>query len=397
MPPDKSRYIDVDNLLLHVSLEQAAAFYGVELPELKRVGSSIRTRCFLMCGKPAETGERALSVQADDPAKAWRCFQTSCGKSGNLVGLCDLMKPGDNSGGKPRGDRFKAIAADLAAMHAGMIRAVDLPETTSATVDPPKPTPANVSLAESPNEKARALVHLDAKFVRDPAALPPAVSKFFRTRPHLTPEVLADWRIGYLPRDTGADKSGGTMRGKVVFPMHSDSGELLTWFGLDPEHEQKLAAWESGGKKDAAPERYHFVKGFHYGLEVFGQERLKSHPQRDVLKAFGLPVVSDPTQVLKLATLGLPAVASCRAGVTREQAAKIGRLVQEHADGKATVWADCTEAGEAAMKAMLGYLSQECFVRVAWTTKSHAGTFAGKTIDDVSAEQVNRLFPTSED
>lgn len=392
MPPEKSRFIDVDKLLAHVSLERAAAFYGVELPDLKRVGSAIRARCFLACGKPAGTGDRALSIQADDPAKAWRCFQTSCGKSGNMVGLCDLMKPGANAGGKPRGDRFKALAADLAAMHAGMIRAADLPETATAPPTP-KPAPGNVPLAESPNEKARALVHLDAKFVRDPAALPPPASKFVRTRPYLTTETLADWRVGYLPRDTGENRSGGTMRGKVVFPMHSDSGALLTWFGLDPDYEQTFAAWEKGDKKDTAPEKYHFVKGFHYGLEVFGQERLTSREHREVLKAFGLPVVPDPTQVMKLATLGLPAVASCRAGVTREQAAKIGRLAREFADGKATVWADCTEAGETAMKAMLGYLSQECFVRVAWTTKSHGGAFAGQTLDSLTAEDVVTVTP----
>ena len=101
----------------------------------------------------------------------------------------------------------------------------------------------------------------------------------------------------------------------------------------------------------------------------------------------------DPTQVMKLATLGLPAVATCRAGITREQAAKIGRLARMFADGKATVWADCTEAGEAAMKAMLGYLSQECFVRVAWTTKSHSGTFAGRTLDQLTAEDIAAVTP----
>jgi len=45
--------------MARVSLEQAAAYYRVELPEVRRVGDEIRTRCFLACGRRGETGVRA--------------------------------------------------------------------------------------------------------------------------------------------------------------------------------------------------------------------------------------------------------------------------------------------------------------------------------------------------
>jgi hypothetical protein len=40
----------------------------------------------------------------------------------------------------------------------------------------------------------------------------------------LTPEMCKRWRMGYLPRrDAGGDHAGGTMRGKIVYPMLSES------------------------------------------------------------------------------------------------------------------------------------------------------------------------------
>ena len=105
-----------------VSIEQVAAYYGVSLPELHRVGSETRTRCFLLCGRTSETGDRVLAIQEGHPAKQWKCHQYECGKGGNLISLCDLMKAGPNAEGRPRGERFKEIAADLKAMAGGTTR-----------------------------------------------------------------------------------------------------------------------------------------------------------------------------------------------------------------------------------------------------------------------------------
>src|SRR5437773_1817764 len=78
---------------------------------------------------------------------------------------------------------------------------------------PPAAVPAekkNVPLAQSENERARGLVTLDRKFTSDIAAMPPRAAAYFRRRSFLSPEVLGAWRAGYLPRDVGEDKSGGT-------------------------------------------------------------------------------------------------------------------------------------------------------------------------------------------
>src|SRR5437660_4652530 len=119
MSPEKKSFVNVDELMPKISLEDAARYYGVLLPELHRISSETRARCFLACGRTTETGDRVLAIQEGDPAKKWHCHQYGCGKGGNLVSLCDLMKPGPNAGGKPRGERFKEIAGDLKAMAAG--------------------------------------------------------------------------------------------------------------------------------------------------------------------------------------------------------------------------------------------------------------------------------------
>src|SRR5436190_1895047 len=105
-----SPFIDLDELMRRVSVEDVCRFYGVPLDTIHRVGEEIRTRCFLNCGKSEPTGDRVLAIKLDD-AKRWCCHRYECEHKagGNLLGLIDLMKPGQNMEGRPRGERFKAI------------------------------------------------------------------------------------------------------------------------------------------------------------------------------------------------------------------------------------------------------------------------------------------------
>src|SRR5439155_16453171 len=140
MPAEKpSSFVNVDELMPRITLEQVVAFYGVTLPELRQVGSETRSRCFLACGRQCETGDRALAIQTGHEAKQWVCHQQSCGKGGNLVSLCDLLKPGANAGGRPRGQRFKEIAADLKAIVEGKTptEGDGAPAPTQTIVPPP--------------------------------------------------------------------------------------------------------------------------------------------------------------------------------------------------------------------------------------------------------------------
>src|SRR5206468_3719700 len=112
-----------------------------------------------------------------------------------------------------------------------------------------------------------------------------------------------------------------------------ETGDVLTWFGRDPEFEEKHKTWQATDKSEREPEKLHFVKGYHRGLELFGQDRLRDEGVAVKLKALGLIVVEGPNDVIRLDTLGVPAVGLCSNTITREQADKAAKLARELAGG----------------------------------------------------------------
>jgi hypothetical protein len=410
---DSPRYIDVDRLMEEVSVEQVAAFYSVQLPELQRRGDEIRAKCFLACGFGQPTGNRAIAINAADPAKKWKCHQYGCDKSGNLASMCDLLAPGAHAGGRPRGERFKQIARDLLAMAGGSpIPAASSAQTlaevnnrqdrgsTSAASNERREVNndeavVNLPLAQSPIEKARSLVNLDEKFVRGIAAMPPPASHYLRSRVFLSPEVQAKWRVGYLPRGkAGSDQSGGTMRGRIVYPILSERGEVLSWFGRDPEFEAKYEAWVAAGRRDREPEKFHFVKGFHRGLELFGQQwsRLKEPGFREALQEMGLVVVEGANDVIRLDTLGVPAVGLCSTFVTEEQAAKVARFAKSVAGNRVTLMLDLDAAGEAGTQKVLFALAKlGVNMRLGWSVGAMGEALAAKQPEELTHDEWRAL------
>ena len=301
---------------------------------------------------------------------------------------CDLMKPGPNMGGRPRGDRFKEIAADLQKMASGDTEQANAPAPAAPSPAPVAPPEVNVPLKDSENERARGLVDLDRKFLVDVASMSPHAASYLRKRPFLTPVVCKDWRMGYLPRDVGGeDKSGGTMRGKIVYAYCDESGEVLTWFGRDPEFEEKHQKWEAAGRVEKEPEKFHFVKGFHRGQELFGVHRLRAKENQEQLQKLGLILVEGPNDVIRLDTLGVPAVGLCSNTITREQAEKAANLAKELANGIVTIFLDCDEEGLNGMKQCLGYIAQLAPVRLAWTDRMHGGRYRGRQPESLCLEE----------
>lgn len=392
MPTDRPGYIDVDSLLPQISIEQVAAYYGVDLPEIRRVGNEIRTRCFLNCGRTHETGDRAFAIRADQPATPWRCHQYGCGRGGNLVSLCDLLKPGAHSDGRPRGERFKAIARDLQAIATGEPPAASTPTHAASPRSAPPPAPeepkSNVPLARSENERARSLVNLDRKFLVEPADMAAPAASYFRRRPFLSPEACQKWRMGYLSKDTGDDRSGGTMRGKVVYPLLSERGEVLTWFGRDPEFETKRQQWIQHNREGREPEKFHFVKGFHRGLELFGQQvsRLDEPGYREAVQETGLVVVEGSNDVIALDVLGAPAVGLLSNTISGPQVEKLARWAKRLAGGVVTLLLDLDEEGEKGAKQALAELAPHCRVRLAWSSATHP-QFRGRQPESLTAEE----------
>ena len=394
MGSERPGYVNIDELMPRITLEQAAAYYGVPLPELHHTRQEVRCQCFLNCGRTEETGDRALAIKVDHPAKQWKCHEYDCGKGSNLVGLCDLMKPGPNADGRPRGERFKEIAADLQAMVGGVARSErPLPQQAKPPAEPVEPE-VSVPLAESLNERARALVNLDEKFIVDVGQMNPKAAAYFRKRPFLTPDVCRRWRMGYLPRDAGGDKSGGTMRGKVVYALLSEGGEVLTWFGRDPEFEEKHQQWLAAGKppKDK-PAKHRFVSGFHRGLEIFGQHRLGDEAVQQKIRDLGfLVVVEGPNDLIGLDTLGVPGVGLCSNAITKEQVEKVANWAHRLTEGRVVVLDDCEPERERQSKDLVFTLAEHCSVRRGWSPSSQGGRFRGRQPESLTREEWEEMI-----
>lgn len=216
----------------------------------------------------------------------------------------------------------------------------------------------------------------------------PAAAAYFRQRPFLSPEACLRWRVGYLPKDAGEDRSGGTMRGKVVYPLLSERGEVLTWFGRDPEFETKRRQWIAHNREGREPEKFHFVKGFHRGLELFGQQasRLDTPGYRESIRRSGVLVVEGPNDVIALDTLGVPAVALCSNTISAPQVEKLVRFAKLLADGQVTLLLDCDEEGENGAKQALLELAPHCRVRLGWSSATHA-QFKGRQPESLTVEE----------
>jgi 5S rRNA maturation endonuclease (ribonuclease M5) len=191
------------------------------------------------------------------------------------------------------------------------------------------------------------------------------------------------WRVGYLPQD-----ASGLLRGRIVYPMLSESGELLTWFGRDPDFEEKHRQWAAAAKPSKTePVKTKFVKGFHRGLELFGQQadRLKAPGVREAIAEHGIVVVEGPNDVIALDGLGVPAVGICGTVITEAQAKKVARWALSLSDGRVTLLLDCDDPGEAGAKESLWMLAQAgCRVQLGWSRAMHGRRFATRQPESLS-------------
>ena len=74
MSVEKRSFVNVDELLPQITLEQAANFYGVHLPELKRIGAETRPRVSSLAARPKRP--------ATGP---WRSSATIRPRNGNAI------------------------------------------------------------------------------------------------------------------------------------------------------------------------------------------------------------------------------------------------------------------------------------------------------------------------
>ena len=388
----KSEYIDVDRLQAETTLQEAARKCGVQI-EPKGSGKEVRIDCPFGC--PGDhAGRREISVNTEHPQKVFYCHGYDCGVRGNLLALMHGWLHGRlPTGGRLKGKEFNDVKRVLAGETPPASKSAPAPSTVDSEGPSAMDADRNLPLAASENEAARQLLDIDEKFRIDPAEMNPKASRYVRARPYLSSEVMQKWRMGYLPNDGGGDKRGWSLRGHMVYAFLSNDNQLLGWIGRDPAFEEKEAEFLSmppeqrGTRKP--PVKYRFPKGFHRGLELFGQQgrRLKEPGYREAISAHGILVVEGLNDVIALDAMGVPTVGLCSNRVTEQQVAKIAYWSRRLCGGRVTLMFDCQPAGDEGSREALWLLAQQGLdVRLAWSQAMHGGKFAGREPESLARE-----------
>ena len=392
MGPRNPAYLsDVDSLVEHTSAEQVLSHFGKNPPD--RTTGEFRLPCVFneTC---ADSSYGTLTINLSDVAKRIYCH--SCGTRGNLLTLIHgLQAHKPPAGGRLRGDEFREAVATLRSIHGESpsspgARPASPPPAIAAT-EPEAPQP-NVPLKDSDNERARELTQLHELGTVDPGVMPPPAGRYFRERPFLTPELCAKWKVAYLPPNVG-----GTLRGRVVYSIDSEQGDVLAWVGRDPDYDAKRQKWIKSDRKDAEPMKHRFPtqKLFRKGLELYGQQtsRLREPGYREAVARTGVLIVEGMNDVIRLDALSQPAVSVMSNRITDEQLKKVIAWAKHLADGKVTLMFDNDEHGTDGAKETLWKLHQVDGItpRLAWSNEMFGGAFANRQPESVSAEEWQQL------
>lgn len=379
-------YMNVDELISQTPTDRVLSYFGQPLPQ--KDGGEHRMPCAFneSC---VDSSYGTLTVNLSDPARRVYCH--SCGVRGNLLTLLwGLEKHQPPQGGKLRGAEFKEAVQVLQAIN-GNEAATPPPAPRRAKVEPspePPEVKRNVPLKDSENARARELVTLYEQLQVNVEDMNHAAATYFRKRPWLTPEVARRWKMGYLPQS-----AKGLLRGRVAYAYENEKADVLSYFGRDPAFEQRRVEWERKGRPEKGkPMKHRFVKGFHRGLELYGQhgrERLADGRLNESLSEVGLVVVEGPNDVIRLDCLDVAAVGLCSNKATDEQVHKIARFAKQVADGRIVLLPDTDPEGEDGFKELLWNLHQSdgLTIRLGWSSEMNGGRFESRQPESLSFEE----------
>lgn len=390
MAPQKPAYLsDVDQLVERTGLSSVLTHFGKQPPD-KSAGEH-RMPC-VFNESCSDSSYGTLTVNVSDTAKRIYCH--SCGVRGNLLVLIHGLQTGRApTGGKLRGQEFKDAVQTLRTV------AGESPESASArsarperpvtkTPEPDMTVEPNVPLKDAENERARRLVNLHESGIVDPGEMSPAAGRYFRSRPYLTPEMCEKWNVAWLP-----SSAKGTLRGRVIYGIDSEGGDVLAWVGRDPDYDAKRQQWLKANKSGTEPIKHRFPtqKMFRKGLELYGQQarRLQEPEYAERIREIGLLVVEGMNDVIRLDALRQPALGVMSNRMTDAQVEKVVRWARRLAEGKVSLMLDNDEQGTEGAKETLWKLHQHEGIqpRLAWSREMFGGEFDGRQPESITEEE----------
>lgn len=384
MSPKNPSYInDVDDLIAQTSVEQVLTHFGKPLPSTST--GEHRMQC-VFNDDCADSQYGNLTVRMDDTVNRIYCH--SCGVRGNLLTLLHgLEHHQPPAGGRLRGEEFKATVAKLREI-SGQTDVSPAPNNVAQQrrVESPAPKPINVPLLKHEKEAARELADLFDELVVDVAEMSPEAAQYVRQRPWMTPELMKNWGVGWIP---GNGRSF-FRKSYFVYTHRNERGEVLSYSGRDLNFDQKWLKWIKDGKPEGKkPNKHRYVSGYHKGQELFGGQagRIDEPYVAESLSKRGVVVVEGMNEVLRMETLGVAAVGLTSNKATDRQIQKLVQFAQQAGGNRIMLLPDCDEEGEGGFKSLLWKLAERRVdVRLGCTSSMFDGQFRGRQPEDFSDE-----------
>jgi DNA primase len=313
----QNTYVDFRAVKEAVNIRMALDHYGVNW--LRKSREELRGRC------PIHKGEGQNTFHANLSKNAFQCF--SCQARGNVLDfvaameqctirdaalkLADWFSIGERSSVKPGSER--------------------------------KPVSAKSGGEANPQNKPLPF-QLKGVDIEHPYLAERGVSK----------QTAEKFGFGFF-------SGKGSMKGRVVIPIHNERGELVAY---------------AGRAIDGSEPKYKLPAGFHKSLELFNLHRAigESNPRRQVV------VVEGFFDCVKVSEGGFPCVALMGCSMSEAQE----ELLVKHFDS-AWLMLDSDEAGRKAAAECVTRMGRRMWVRLAEVPEA-------KQPDQLSTDEIRQLF-----
>lgn len=333
----KSPYVDFKAVKASVSMLQILDHFGLT-ERFKRNGDSLSGTC------PLHNGENPTQFRVSVSKNCWNCFG-QCKRGGNVLDFVAIKE---------------GVSIRQAALHIsewfGLEFDAPLNNSEAKTSDSKPPRKASKPKAEengSGTPDAGPNKPLGFQLQNLDTAHP------YLTERGLSPETLVEFGLGFC--------ANGSMKDRIVIPIHNAEGKLLAYAGRWP-----------GEPLENTP-KYKLPAGFKKSLELFNLHRAIQASSEQPLV-----IVEGFFDCIKLSQLGCKRVVALM-GSTLSQAQE--ELLRKHATSASLVLVmlDEDEAGLSGREDIARRLSRFCFVRV------HSFEKADMQPENLSAEQVRQI------
>ena len=356
-----TEWISRDAVFAALDMNAVLEHYGVE----PKRGSSFRINCPFH-----EDARPSCSINVE--AKLYNCF--GCGSQGNALDFIAQMdgldcgaefravletaitiighNPTDQSQKPARRTARKTAAAPKRPANTG-VRGTDEDDPADETQTAERSNAKRSRKARSKTHAATKPASPDDAEPNTPLQAPAFPLKLERTHPFLkergfSQPLLDEFGVGFEPR------SNALMAGRICFPIHNGSGELVAYAGRWGSDETD----DNGDFLDAkgrVQERYKLPKGFRKSLELYNLHRvLRDYPETDTVV-----LVEGFWSVLRLHSLTIPTLGLMGLSVSPEQMT----LLRCHGFKRIVLMLDGDDEGRAATDVALRELASSFFVK----------------------------------